>query len=78
MVGASSPQLRFADGAALLDATRFDRAEAYGKHLFGHFETGHILHVHLGLNGTFATMLASAGPPRPHSFSGRWSRTLRS
>ncbi|MBA0049822.1 Fpg/Nei family DNA glycosylase [Streptomyces sp. AJS327] len=33
-VRASSPQGKFSDGAALLDAQRMERAEAHGKHLF--------------------------------------------
>jgi len=52
-VRASSPQGRFIEGAALLDATVFERAEAVGKHLFVRFAGGHHLHVHLGLYGTF-------------------------
>src|SRR4028119_2243159 len=63
VVTASSPQGRFAEGAALLDGSTFDSAEAYGKHLFGHFG-GRILHVHLGLYGTFLTTQAPPPPPR--------------
>jgi len=63
-VRAASPQGRFADGAALLDGTRFERAEAWGKHLFCHFDGDHILHVHLGLYGTFVTAPAPGAPPR--------------
>ncbi|CAA9356258.1 MAG: Endonuclease VIII [uncultured Nocardioidaceae bacterium] len=63
-VRASSPQGRFAEGAALLDGATFEDAEAYGKHLFGHFDTGRILHVHLGLYGTFLTAAAPPAPPR--------------
>jgi endonuclease-8 len=64
LVRASSPQGRFADGAALLDGTTFENAEAYGKHLFGHFDSGRILHVHLGLYGTFLTRSTPPAPPR--------------
>lgn len=49
----SSPQGRFAQGAALLDGTRVDHAEAWGKHLFVEFAADRWLHVHLGLIGTF-------------------------
>lgn len=63
-VAAASPQGRFSDGAALLDATRMDAVESWGKHLFAHFETERILHVHLGLYGTFLTTLPPAEPPR--------------
>jgi endonuclease-8 len=63
VVTASSPQGRFAEGAALLDGSTFDSAEAYGKHLFCHFGE-RILHVHLGLYGTFLTTSAPPSPPR--------------
>lgn len=49
----SSPQGRFADGAALLDGGVIWRIEAYGKHLFYRWKKGHTLHVHLGLYGRF-------------------------
>lgn len=49
----SSPQGRFAAGAALLDGQRFDHAEAWGKHLFAEFAGDRWLWVHLGLIGTF-------------------------
>jgi endonuclease-8 len=63
VVAASSPQGRFADGAAQLDGRRLMRTEAYGKHLLHHYERGPILHVHLGLYGKFD---AGAGaPPDP-------------
>lgn len=39
------------------------RIEAVGKHLWYRFETGEILHVHLGLIGRFATYPADAAPP---------------
>ncbi|MDN5789330.1 MAG: Fpg/Nei family DNA glycosylase [Micrococcales bacterium] len=48
----TSPQGRFAADAARLDGHILDRAEAVGKHLF--VDIGpHVLHVHLGLIGTF-------------------------
>ncbi len=56
----SSPQLRFADGAALLDGQSVVRADAWGKHLFVDFEAELRLHVHLGLIGTFSV---TAIPP---------------
>lgn len=49
----SSPQGRFADGAALLDARILVGAMAHGKHLFLHFDHGLVLHVHLGLYGAW-------------------------
>lgn len=60
-VAASSPQGRFADGAALLDGSGLVAARAWGKHLFCEFSDGGILHVHLGLIGKFRpTPLESA------------------
>ena len=50
---ASSPQGRFQAGAAKLNAQICDEFEAHGKHLVGHFATGDVLHVHLGLIGKF-------------------------
>ncbi|MFE4545086.1 Fpg/Nei family DNA glycosylase [Arthrobacter sp. NPDC056727] len=49
----SSPQGRFAAGAALLDGHAMLDASAHGKHLFLHFEHGLVLHVHLGLYGAW-------------------------
>lgn len=53
-VAVSSPQGRFADGAALIDGSRVMGAEAYGKHLFVEFEGHRTMHVHLGLYGRWA------------------------
>jgi formamidopyrimidine-DNA glycosylase len=61
-VRVTSPQGRFADGAALLDGRVLEEVEALGKHLFYRF--GHrILHVHLGLVGTFQLFHEPAPPP---------------
>ncbi|MBT2594772.1 DNA-formamidopyrimidine glycosylase family protein [Arthrobacter sp. ISL-72] len=49
----SSPQGRFADGAALLDGRILVGTVAHGKHLFLHFDHGLVLHVHLGLYGAW-------------------------
>ena len=59
----SSPQGRFAE-AALLDGLEFRRASAWGKHLFHHYEGGPIVHVHLGLYGTFTEKPAPMPEPR--------------
>jgi endonuclease-8 len=61
-VEVSSPQGRFAASAALLHGSRVVRAEAWGKHLFVDFAGARIVHVHLGLYGTFHV---AAGPPPP-------------
>lgn len=58
VLGASSPQGRFADGAAALDGRRLRRAEAWGKQMFLLFEEDVWLRVHLGMYG----MWRFAGP----------------
>ncbi|MFF3857169.1 Fpg/Nei family DNA glycosylase [Micromonospora sp. NPDC002575] len=60
---ASSPQGRFADGAALLSGTVLEGTEAYGKHLLHHHANGLTLHVHLGLYGKFADGAGAPPPP---------------
>lgn len=57
-VDASSPQGRFADGAALLDGRVLLSAEAHGKQMFVAFTPDLWLRVHLGLYG----MWRFAGP----------------
>lgn len=52
-VRVSSPQGRFADDAALVDGQILVRSDAWGKHLWHHYESGLVVHVHLGLYGTF-------------------------
>ncbi len=52
-VDATSPQGRFADGAARLDGRVLDHAQAHGKHMFLEWDSGDVLHVHLGLIGVF-------------------------
>ncbi len=49
----SSPQGRFASGAALIDGLVLEKAEAWGKHLLHRYESDLIVHVHLGLYGKF-------------------------
>jgi endonuclease-8 len=63
-VRAASPQGRFAREARRLDGRRFERAEAYGKHLFHHWSGGLVVHVHLGMAGWFYRHPAPAPPPR--------------
>lgn len=50
-VAASSPQGRFAEGAARINAEPLIKAEAWGKYLFCDFGIGEVLHIHLGLIG---------------------------
>jgi endonuclease-8 len=61
-VHVTSPQGRFAAGAELLDGRVLDEVTAYGKHLLACFGA-EILHVHLGLYGTFTG--GTGVPPAP-------------
>ena len=63
-VQVTSPQGRFRDGAALLDGSVLETAEAYGKHLFLGFARDRWLHVHLGLYGAWTFGALPAPPPR--------------
>ena len=63
-VRVSSPQGRFLEAAALLDGQVLERADAYGKHLFHHYDGGQTVHIHLGLFGRFFTHDSPAPEPR--------------
>ncbi len=52
-VGVSSPNRRFETGAAALDSATVRSLQAHGKHLFYNFDARRVLHVHLGMNGSF-------------------------
>lgn len=62
-VRAASPQGRFVEGAARLSGSVLTATEAYGKHLFHHYEAELSLHVHLGLYGKFTD--GDGTPPDP-------------
>ncbi|AYY12166.1 Fpg/Nei family DNA glycosylase [Actinobacteria bacterium YIM 96077] len=70
-VSVTSPQGRFAEGAALVDGSQMASAQAHGKHLFLEFVRGsppeschrRWVHVHLGLYGKLAIHAHAAGPP---------------
>jgi len=62
-VHVTSPQGRFAAEAALLDGTPLLGAESAGKHLFVEFEGDRVVHVHLGLIGTFEVVAGEPPPP---------------
>jgi DNA-formamidopyrimidine glycosylase len=64
VLSVTSPQQRFVEGAALLDGTRLERTDAYGKHLFLVFEAKRLLHVHLGLYGSWTFGDTPAPAPR--------------
>ena len=71
-VAVSSPQGKFADGAALLDGLTMVDASAWGKHLFVEFERERWLNVHLGLIGKFSVMpRLDPDPGRPGMPDGR-------
>lgn len=62
VVHVSSPQGRF--DATTLEGELISDVEAWGKHLFYRFDSGAILHVHLGLFGRFRRHLQPAPAPR--------------
>lgn len=62
-VRVSSPQGKFAAGAALIDGRVLRKAEAWGKHLLHHYDSGLVVHVHLGLYGTFSESVVPMGEP---------------
>jgi len=63
VVRVSSPQGKFAAGATRVDGQVLTRAEAVGKHLLHHYESGLIVHVHLGLYGVFTEVALPMGQP---------------
>ncbi|MCO5169064.1 MAG: Fpg/Nei family DNA glycosylase [Planctomycetes bacterium] len=66
-VRVTSPQGRFAAGAAEVDGRSLDAAEAWGKHLLLAFDAGRVVHLHLGLAGTIARVSSPDAPPRPQA-----------
>jgi endonuclease VIII len=60
----SSPQGRFAEGAAQLDGRVLERVEAVGKHLL-HRVGDEALHTHLGLRGAWYRSAPPSPEPRP-------------
>ena len=80
-VAVASPQGRFAAGAAVVDGQVLLRASAWGKHLFHHYAHGPIVHVHLGLYGTFtehrAPMPAPVGEVRMRLVGADYGTDLR-
>jgi endonuclease VIII len=63
-IRASSPQGRFADGAALIDGHTLETTDAWGKHLFHRYARDLWLHIHLGLYGKFTDGPLPAPEPR--------------
>jgi endonuclease-8 len=63
-VAVSSPQGRFAAAAGKLDGRVLQRAEAHGKHLFHVYSPDLVVHVHLGLYGSFTDATLPVQPPQ--------------
>ncbi|MEU5851103.1 Fpg/Nei family DNA glycosylase [Saccharopolyspora shandongensis] len=59
-----SPQGRFTTSASLLTGSVFERAEAHGKQLFHFYGPDRVVHVHLGLYGTFTESELPLAEPR--------------
>ncbi len=76
----SSPQGRFTD-ATVVSGRVFTRASVWGKHLFHHYDGGPIVHVHLGLYGTFTEapvpMPLPVGQVRMRVVGTEWGTDLR-
>lgn len=59
-------QDRFRDGAARIDGQVLVGTDAFGKHLFVHFDGAEVLYVHLGLIGKFARHPQPTPEPSPN------------
>ncbi len=81
----SSPQGQFAGPAAVVDGQVLRKSSAWGKHLFHHYPNGPIMHVHLGLYGTFteferrpdATLLEAVGQVHIRMVGAEYGTDLR-
>lgn len=80
-VAVASPQGRFGATAARLDGQYFAGAEAWGKHLIHRYRSGDMVHVHLGLYGSFtdgpAPLPAPVGQVRMRIESDEYGTDLR-
>ncbi len=74
-VSASSPQGRFAEGAAVLDGREMLQAKAVGKQMFLEFEGDMWLRVHLGLYGAWDFSGEILVDPTIASANGRMGQT---
>lgn len=74
-VGASSPQGRFAEGAALLDGRTMTQSRAVGKQLFLEFDEALYLRVHLGIYGAWDFAGSVDRDPVTRSARGRMGQT---
>ena len=60
----SSPQGRFSRESKILDQNLCLKVEAFGKHLFYHFNSELFLHIHLGLFGRIRNQAAPPEDPK--------------
>lgn len=60
-----SPQGRAAEVASAVSGLRLEGTDAYGKHLFHHWEGGQSVHIHLGLFGRFRRFVNPPPEPTP-------------
>ena len=74
-VTASSPQGRFAEGAALIDGREVERVRAVGKQMFLAFEGDLWLRVHLGMYGAWDFAGEIVFDPTIASANGRMGQT---
>ncbi|GAA3017060.1 Fpg/Nei family DNA glycosylase [Microbacterium aurantiacum] len=74
-VGASSPQGRFADGAALVDGRRMTTVRAVGKQMFAEFTDDVWLRVHLGMYGAWDFAGEIEADPTIAAANGRMGQT---
>ncbi|MBD8102662.1 MULTISPECIES: Fpg/Nei family DNA glycosylase [Plantibacter] len=74
-VSVSSPQGRFAEGAAVLDGRTVTDAKAVGKQMFLEFDDGLWLRVHLGLYGAWDFAGEIRSDPTIAASNGRMGQT---
>jgi len=74
-VAVSSPQGRFAEGAAVLDGRSVTDAKAVGKQMFLEFDDGLWLRVHLGLYGAWDFAGEIRSDPTIAAANGRMGQT---
>lgn len=74
-VSASSPQGRFADGAALIDGRTMTDARAVGKQMFLEFDDALWLRVHLGIYGAWDFAGDVRGDAITRASNGRMGQT---
>lgn len=66
-VAMASPQGRFSQGAERLDGRVLSGIDAKGKHIFYRFDSGDVLHIHLGLYGKFRMQKQPFPEPSPNA-----------